>query len=255
LILFVSDIHLGRDNLRNEHANESALIHCLRAHEPDIEHLFLVGDVFDAFIEYRHLVPRGFVRFLALLAEWTDHGIPVTYLVGNHDPWHRDYFETELGVHVVFDSLLEFLDGRHVYLAHGDGLTVNARGNNLLKPLLRHPLPVALYRTILPGDFGMGLARWVKRRFGNTQIVEATVEGLRRHARRILANTVADIVIMGHSHQPEDQTWPEGRYLNLGSWHDMGTFAELNEKGLCLLRWNGTCAEELNLDPVVDHPR
>jgi len=254
LILFVSDIHFGRDAPTAERANEAALIACLRSYASQIEHLYLVGDVFDAFIEYRHLVPRGFIRFLALIAEWTDRGIPVTYLVGNHDPWHRDYFETELGVRIVFTSLVESMYGHRVYVAHGDGLSDTKDRYNFFKPVLRHPIPVSVYRNILPGDLGMGLARWVKHHFGNKEIVEETVTGLRRHAAQILAETDADTVIMGHSHQPEDLSTPGGRYINLGYWHDLYSFARFDESGLRLMHWNGTSAEELNPVPVARPP-
>ncbi len=246
MVLFFSDIHFGRSDAEVERANERDLIACLRAHEAEVERLYLLGDVFDAYIEYHHLVPRGFVRFQALLAEWTERGVPVTYLVGNHDPWHRDYFERELGVRVVFDAFDEPLFGRNVYMAHGDGLTTNTRFYNRIRPLLRHPAPVWMYRTLLPGDLGLGLAKWVKARYGNKEVLEETVAGLRAHARRILTETDVELVVMGHSHQPAFHVWPEGTYMNLGYWHGARTFGRLTEKGPQLLRWNGTCAGAFN---------
>lgn len=235
-------MHLGRDDPATERANEAALLACLRAHEGRVDRLYLVGDVFDQYIAYRHLVPKGFVRFLGLLAAWADDGVPVTYLVGNHDPWHDDYFPQELGVRVVFDALHEPLFGRNVYMAHGDGLASDTRRYNRLKPLLRHPIPVALYRALLPGDLGFGFARWYKERFGHHGVVPASVDGLRRHARRLLQETDTDIVVMGHCHQAELSRWAEGCYLNTGSWHDQRTFGRLDEAGPQLLYWNGSCA-------------
>src|SRR5690606_29346357 len=102
-------------------------------------------------------------------------------------PWHRDYFEQELGVRVVFDDLLETIEGRRVYLAHGDGAGSSPR-YRLLKPWLRHPVPVWLYRTFLPGDAGFRLARYVNRTFGHQRIVPEHVEALREYARRRLAS-------------------------------------------------------------------
>ena len=245
LILFVSDIHFGRADATTERAKEAALVACLRAHEQQVERLYLLGDVFEHYIEYRHLVPKGFVRFQALLAEWTDRGVPVTYLVGNHDPWHRDYFEKELGVRVVFDALNEPLFGINVYMAHGDGIARTEGLYRLLKRVLRHPVPVALYRTLLPGDLGLALARWVSRNRNHT-LKDAQIEALRQQARRLLHEQSADVVIMGHTHYPELITWPEGRYLNTGFWHKVHTFATLDANGLRLLHWNGTCSEELS---------
>lgn len=247
MILFVSDMHFGRGNGADERTDEAALIACLRSYETAVERLYLVGDVFDEYIEYRSLVPKGFVRFQGLLADWTDRGIPVTYLVGNHDPWHRDYFEHELGVRMVFGTLVETLYGRTVYLAHGDGIAPGP--GTRLKPWLRHPLPVWLYRSLLPADTGLHLARWVNRRFGNKVVDPATIHALRDHARHILLDTDAEVVVMGHSHHPEVLAWPEGTYLNTGCWNETRTLACLDEDGPTLLRWNGERA--IPVDPEV----
>ncbi len=250
MVLFVSDIHFGRSTPEAERAVERDLLACLRAHEDRLTHLYLLGDVFDAYIEYRHLAPKGFVRFLGLLAAWTDRGLPVTYLTGNHDPWHRDLFASELGVRVVFDALCEPCFGRTVYLAHGDAPAAG-RLYRWLRPVLRHPVPVGLYRTLLPADLGMGLARWVKHHFGNTDIRPETVAALRAFARHTLQTTDADLVVLGHSHQAEHTAWPEGHYLNPGCWYADRTFGVLDEQGPRLLRWNGSCAVAFNPAPTA----
>lgn len=243
MILFLSDIHFGRGTEAAERRKEAALIACLRAHEGQVRRLYLLGDVFDQYIEYRHLVPKGFLRFQALLAAWTDRGVPVTYLVGNHDPWHRDYFGRELGVRLVQDDLVEPLVGCNVYMTHGDGIDPGSRLYNRLKPWLRHPVPVSLYRTLLPGDAGFGLARWVNRHFGTERLDPARAQALRTHARRLLRERALDLVVMGHSHMAERCCWPEGQYVNTGCWHESHTFARLDEEGANLLRWNGSCTE------------
>ena len=248
MILFVSDIHFGRGNRAEERASEAALVACLRTYETTIERLYLVGDVFDEYIEYRTLIPKGFVRFQALLAEWTDRRVPVTYLVGNHDPWHRDYFEQELGVRIVFDALTETVGDRTIYLTHGDGIARTSRAYQWLKPWLRHPVPVWLYRSLLPADTGLRFARWFNRRMGDKDIKTATIEGLRAHARRILAETPADLAVMGHSHHPEMHLWPEGVYLNTGCWYQAHRFACLAPDGPKLLHWNG--AQTITVDQV-----
>ena len=247
MILFVSDMHFGRGSPAEERASEAALVACLRSYEATVERLYLVGDVFDKYIEYRTLIPKGFVRFQALLAEWTDRRVPVTYLVGNHDPWHRDYFEQELGVRVVFDDLTETLGDHTIYLAHGDGLAPTSRAYRRLKPWLRPPVPVWLYRSLLPADTGLRLARWFNRRMGDKAVEPDIVEGLRAHARRILAETPADVAVMGHSHQAELCRWPEGVYLNTGSWYQDRTFAGLDQGGPKLLHWNGEQAINVDL--------
>ena len=112
-----------------------------------------------------------------------------------------------------------------------------------LKSWLRHPLPVWVYRSILPADFGMWLAGTVNRRFGKREIDPELVERLRERAHQILREQAANVVIFGHSHQPELLSWPEGRYLNLGYWHESRTFGRLTDGRLELVRWNGRAVE------------
>ena len=220
-----------------DRAAEAALVACLRAHESRVEGLILGGDVFDAWIEYAALIPKGATRFLGVLASWTDRGLPVTYVVGNHDPWHRDFFETELGVHLVRDEFQTDTQGMRLQVIHGDALPHAPLHSRLAKILLRHPVPVALYRTLLPGDWGMGLARMVKRgldaRLGNPDIAPA----LRTHARRLLQDGPLNLVVMGHSHMPELCAWPEGVYLNTGAWLGTRHFGRLEGRTIQLCQW------------------
>ena len=224
-------------------ASEDALISCLRTHAREASRLYLLGDVFDAYIEYRRLIPKGCTRFLALLAEWSDRGIPVTYLVGNHDPWHRDYFEKELGVRIVYDAVVEAVNGHVLYLHHGDGIAKRGALYRFLKPVLRHPVPVWLYRILIPGDAGLALAQWVNRRLESGAPDLEVARALRGRARRILADSSASLVVMGHTHVAEQLAWPEGIYLNTGSWLDGRTFGVLDGQDVGLMRWNGTQAE------------
>lgn len=241
MILFLSDAHLGRSG--NDRLVEADLISCLKSHRSRVEHLYLLGDLFDEYIEYRHLIPKGFVRLKGLLADWTDAGIPVTYLVGNHDPWHRDYFESELGITMQFDGLSVQHRGCDLFLAHGDRTDAEGMLEAWWKDLLRHPVPVWLYKSLLPGDWGFALARYVNRTFGKRELNPDLVEQLRVHARQILANRAVDVVVFGHSHYPELLTWPEGFYLNTGYWHESRTFGRLDDDALQLVRWNGACSE------------
>jgi UDP-2,3-diacylglucosamine hydrolase len=244
VVLFISDTHLGHGDAASERAIEADLIACLRAHESQVEALYLLGDIFEAYIEWPHLIPRGFVRLQGMLAAWTDRDVSVTYLVGNHDPWHIDFFQVELGVRVVFSPSVEPLYRHNVYLAHGDGLDPEERWYRLLRPLLRHPMPVWLYRNALPADMGLRLARFISQRFGGGEPTMRTRIALRRHAQKILSETAADIVVMGHSHQPEMCEWADGRYVNVGSWRWGRTFGRLDQNGLKLFRWNGSCVME-----------
>ncbi len=232
-------MHFGQHDAATERAKEADLIRCLQAHRVDVAHLYLMGDVFNEYIEYRHLIPKGCARLLGLLATWTDAGVPITYLTGNHDPWHRDYFTDELGVRLVFDALVEPTEGPVVYLEHGDAVASHASAYRRLRPWLRHPLPVWLYRSLLPGDMGFQLARWVSHTLHKDAPDGRVVRALETHARSVLQSTAASLVVMGHSHVPALHSWPEGTYVNTGNWYESRTFARLDPNGVQLLRWNG----------------
>ena len=236
MILFLSDMHLGAGAPDQARELERELIDFLHAHEEEIDHLYLMGDVFDAYIEYRTLVPKGFARLQGLLAAWTDAGRPVTYLVGNHDPWHLDYFEDELGVRVEYEALTVSHYGQQIYLAHGDGL--KGPTDRRVRALLRHPLATWGYRTFLPGDLGFRLARWWSDTFGRDHIRPSLVEALEAHARGKLRETSASYAVLAHTHHPIRRAWPEGTYVNTGSWREHRSYAVLTEAGLKLLEWN-----------------
>lgn len=235
-----------------ERASEDALIRCLeaqRATAAPVDHLYLVGDVFDGFVEYRHLVPKGFVRFQAMLAQWTDDGVPVTYLVGNHDPWHRDYFEEELGVRVV-ETVDTCHAGLTLHLEHGDAVGSTHGLYPALRPWLRHPASVWAYRTLLPADLGIGLARWVSGAVRRPEPDPDLVAALETYATNRLATTAADVVVMGHSHVPalvvpSRNGGPDGAYLNTGNWFDARTFGRLHNGEIHLTHWNGTRAVDI----------
>ena len=235
MILFVSDVHLGRGSYAEDRGEEQALVQCLNSYEDLARGLVLLGDVFDSYIEYRHLIPKGFVRLQALLASWTDRGIPVIYVVGNHDPWHLDYFEKELGVLMVRDSLLETLHTHLVYLHHGD--TPKGSGRHLHR-LLRHPVPVWLYRTALSPDFGLSLAGRTSRSRPDEQVDRGCIAAASRHAGDILHSTAANLVVMGHTHHAELTKMRGGIYLNTGSWRYGRNFGCLERNTIGLLQWN-----------------
>jgi UDP-2,3-diacylglucosamine hydrolase len=179
------------------------------------------------------------VRFQALLARWTDRGVPVTYLFGNHDPWHRDYFPEELGVALVPGPLEAEHHGRRLHLAHGDAEASTHPAYAWVRPLLRHPLAIRLYRSLLPADWALGLARRVSRALHEPAPDPAVVQALESHARTRVREE-ADLVVRGHSHEPALHRWPEGTYLNIGNWYESRTFARLDGTTVSLVRWNGT---------------
>ena len=242
MTLFVSDLHLGRGTPDATRDAERDAVAMIRAHDAALADggtLVLLGDVFDQYIEYRHLVPKSAPRLVGLLADLADRGVRVLYAVGNRDPWHVDYVETGLGARLLRRPTRVETDGLGVYLAHGDtyGRAAPA-GRPLLQPLLRAPLMARLYRMGLPGDAGYALARWTARRFGSDGAATPAEEAaLADAAARLLGQPDIDIVAFGHSHAPALATTPGGTYLNPGYWFGDRTFARLDAGGAALFRW------------------
>lgn len=240
MTVFVSDMHFGRGSRREERSVEDDLIACLEAHRSEMDGLVLLGDVFDHFVEYRHLVPKGAPRLKGRLAEWTRGGLPIHYVVGNHDPWHRDYFAEELGVRVHADGWTGSMHGRDLHAAHGDGLASSNWLYNRIKPLLRHPVLVTLYTSVLPADAGLGLARWWSRRRDRPPVRPDVAADLRGAARELVRSSEIDLVVFAHSHRGEHRHWPEGCYFNTGSWRLDRTYLTLDATAAELRRWNGS---------------
>ncbi|WP_420455184.1 UDP-2,3-diacylglucosamine diphosphatase [Rubrivirga sp.] len=209
--------------------------------------LVLMGDVYDQFIEYKHLVPKAAPRLVGLLAEWADAGAEVVYVVGNRDPWHGSFFADDVGVTVARGAWEAERGGRALYIAHGDGqgapATLADRLSSRLQPLLRAPLMARLYRMGLPGDAGYGLARWAARRFGTDGTPDPAAHRALAHAAHDrLARTSADLVAFGHSHRAALDVTPHGTYLNPGYWFGARTFARIGADGPALCRWRDGAA-------------
>lgn len=192
--------------------------------------MVLLGDLFDAWIEYRDLIPKGLTRLLGLLAEMSDAGREVLVCVGNHDPWHRDYMERELGFEVLRASQVRTWHGRRVRFGHGD--QEGAGGLSLWHRFIRHPWVHRLYAEVLPGSAGLSLARRWSRALKDDLEPEA-IASLRASAQADLAADRADLVVYGHVHHPEHS----GDYINTGSWALTRTYAMLDGQGARLLTW------------------
>jgi UDP-2,3-diacylglucosamine hydrolase len=206
----------------------------------------LVGDVFDQYIEYRHLVPKAAVRLLAQLGRLVDAGCRVTYVVGNRDPWHVDFLERELGVRLVRDGLTEESAWGRTYIAHGDGHVPAERTYNRLRPLLRSPSVARLYRMGLPGDAAFAFAHWFAHRYGTDGAPNPSVTAaLRKRAAAVIDAGAADLVVLGHGHYGECIRIGSGAYLNPGYWFADRTFGRVDAGVPSLHRWHAGRAEPI----------
>ncbi len=237
---FFSDVHLGLGTRSSEKLKEDRLLGFLKSILPETNSLFILGDLFDFWFEYRTVIPKGFHRTLAALQEFTDRGVKVHYLAGNHDFWMGDFFQTELGMELHFDPFEMTVEGKRILFHHGDGLAKNDTGYKLIKPVLRNKLNILLYRWLHP-DLGVRLARGSSRtsRAYTSQKHYGEEEGMLEYARDHIAGGV-DIVMMGHRHKPNVVPMNGGMYMNLGDWISYNTYAELADGTARLKAWDGT---------------
>jgi UDP-2,3-diacylglucosamine hydrolase len=225
---------LGAPNEAASLIREKKIIQFLDEIKPHALEIFVLGDLFDFWFEYKKVVPKGFVRILGKLAELTDMGIPVYFFVGNHDMWMKDYFQKELNIPVFFEPKAFNLLGKQFLIGHGDGLGPGDHGYKFIKKIFRSKISQFLFG-ILPPVIGIGLADYFSRKSraktgNNDQIFEGKdKEWLVIFCKETLKKQPYDYFIFGHRHLPLDiKLNNESRYINLGDWITYFTYAEFD---------------------------
>lgn len=234
---FISDAHLGLGPRDEEKLKERRLLSFLEHVRQHGTHLFVLGDLFDAWFEYRTVIPKGFHRVLTSLDAIAHSGTKVHYLAGNHDYWMGDYFRDYLGIEVHSQEFSSEIDGKKFYFHHGDGLARNDWGYRILKRIVRNRLIIWLYSWIHP-DIGLQLAKFSSRKSRNYNSKKdySRDDGMQRFAEQKITEGY-DYVLMGHCHEPTSVTIGRGLYVNLGDWIAFFTYAEFSEGTLRLKKW------------------
>jgi len=222
-IYFASDFHLGSPNYEESRLREDRIVKWLDWITPTCSELFLMGDVFDFWFEYRYVVPKGFVRLQGKLAQMADSGIKIYFFKGNHDMWVKDYFTKEIGMQIVSDELVIERNGKKFYLHHGDGLGPGDQKYKFLRKVFRNPVCQWLFG-ILPASIGMGIAnRWSAHSRAASKAEEVFLgeekEWLAVYAKEQLQKQHFDYFVFGHRHLPlEIKLNDRSTYVNIGEW-------------------------------------
>jgi len=234
---FISDAHLGLGKRDAERMKEDRLIAFLDYIKKDANQLYIVGDLFDAWIEYRTVIPKGFHRILAKLDELSSKGIIIHFLAGNHDCWYRDYFQNEIGMITHQSPFYVNLDGKRIYLHHGDGLAKNDTGYRILRKIVRNKFSIWLFSWIHP-DVGLKIAKASSKtsRSYSSNKHYGEEDGMLKYAEKIISEGT-DYVIMGHRHVPIEVKIGKGTYINLGDWIIYNRYAIFENGSLALHEW------------------
>ena len=239
-IYFLSDFHLGAPNAAESLVREKKIIRFLDEIKLQAAAIFIVGDLFDFWYEYKRVVPKGYVRILGKIAELTDAGIAVHFFVGNHDMWMKDYFQKELNTAVYFEPQEFAFSGKTFLIGHGDGLGPGDKGYKFIKKIFRNRFSQLIFGA-LPPSVGVGLADYFSRKSraktGKTDEVflGEEKEWLVIYSKEILKQKHIDYFIFGHRHLPLDISLTEkSRYINLGDWIKYFSYAVFDGNHLSL---------------------
>ena len=227
-IYFASDFHLGIPDHASSLVREKLLVKWLEEIRHDAKEIFLMGDVFDFWFEYKTVVPKGFTRLLGKLSEITDSGIPVHLFRGNHDIWAFNYLEQECGVIMHREQEFYHFDGKVFYLVHGDGKGPGDYGYKVLRRVFECRINQFLFNWLHP-DFGLRMALFFSRRSRYANVskekkldapkpIEESM--LYQHADKIsMGHPEVDYFIFGHYHRPVVSRLPNGKtFVLLGDW-------------------------------------
>ena len=223
-IYFASDQHFGAPTRALSFEREKKFVLWLDDIKSDAKALFLLGDLFDFWFEYKTVVPKGFVRVLGKLAEISDAGIPIYFFVGNHDLWMENYFRDELGFKIFRDTTEFDFAGKRFLIGHGDGKGPGDLGYKRMKKVFTNPVSKWFYRWLHP-DLGVRLAQYlsVKNKLisgeADVKFLGADNEWLVQYCKRKLQTKHYDYLVFGHRHLPLELELGNGAtYINLGDW-------------------------------------
>lgn len=242
-IYFASDFHLGAPDHETSLIREKKIVDWLNHIEPTAKEIYLVGDIFDFWFEYKRAVPRGFVRLLGKLAEISDNGISIHIFTGNHDMWIFDYLPKEIGASLYREPIEKDFFGKSYLIGHGDGLGPGDKGYKFLKKVFANRFCQWCFARLHP-NFGIWLAdkssksSRAKTGSDDEKFLGEDEEWLIQFCRDELKKKHTDFFIFGHRHLPiEHDLNNNSKYINLGEWINYNTYLEVGEDAVELKTW------------------
>ena len=249
-VYFASDNHLGLNAELSSEEREKFFVKWLDKVSKDAAAIYLLGDLFDFWFEYKKVVPKGFVRVLGKLAELTDTGIPVIFFVGNHDLWMKDYFKKELGVTIHHNPIDIKINDTFFMIGHGDGLGPGDLGYKRMKKIFRNRFFQRLFSLVHP-DVGIRLGNYFSQKnklISGQEDVKfrgKEKEWLVSYCKRKLEEKHYNYFIFGHRHLPlQIDLGMNSNYINLGDWITHFTFGVFDGKSFFLEKWKNPISND-----------
>jgi UDP-2,3-diacylglucosamine hydrolase len=243
-IYFASDFHLGAPTRESSLTREKKIVDWLDHVSKDASEIYLVGDIFDFWFEYKRAIPKGFVRLQGKIAQLTDSGIKIHVFTGNHDMWIFDYLPSELGVQLYREPVVREYFGKSFYIGHGDGLGPGDRGYKILKKIFANKFCQWCFERLHP-NFGIWLADTssktsrAKSGEADREFLGEENEWLVQYCKEVLKENHFDCFIFGHRHLPMViKVGESSTYFNLGEWLNYCTYLEVSPDSIELKSWN-----------------
>lgn len=232
-VYFASDFHFGVPSYQESLNREKLVVQWLDEISKDADAIYIVGDIFDFWFEYKKAIPKGFVRFQGKIAELTDKGIEIHFFTGNHDMWMFGYLEKELGVTLHREPIVVEMNDKKLYVGHGDGLGPGDKGYKFIKKVFANRFFQWCFARLHP-NFGIGIANYFSKSSraatGNSdeKYLGEENEWLAIYAKEYLLKEHIDYFVFGHRHLPIVLKIDENSmYYNLGEWINYRTYGVL----------------------------
>jgi len=241
-IYFCSDFHLGVPTYESSMEREKRIVHWLNSISNHATEIYLMGDLFDFWFEYKYVVPKGHIRLLGKLAELSDQGIKLHIFTGNHDMWMFGYLEKELNAQIYRKPVSKEYNGKKFYLAHGDGLGPGEPTYKFLKKIFSNQFFQWCYARLHP-NLAFAIANYFSRRSRESNYEEDAEylgddnEWLFQHCKEVLSYRKFDYLVFGHRHLPLDKKMGDARYINLGDWIRYNTYGYFDGNEFKLLEY------------------
>jgi len=243
-IFFASDFHLGVPSHQESLDREKRIVQWLDSIREEAYAIYLLGDIFDFWFEYKRAIPKGFIRLQGKLAALRDEGIPIAFFTGNHDMWMFDYFPSELGIQIYRAPQVLEVGNQKLLIGHGDGLGPGDITYKFLKKFFNSSLCQWLFARLHP-NLGIGIAtHWSRKSRISNLAQEEKFQGEEGEFLWIYCNEVEqqthhDYYVFGHRHLPLDlEINTHSRYINLGEWVHFNTYAVYDGKHVALETFN-----------------
>lgn len=244
-IFFASDFHLGAPTAESSLEREKKIVRWLDSIKDEAAEIYLLGDVFDFWFEYKRAIPKGFVRLQGKIAELTDQGIPIHWFIGNHDMWIFDYIPKELGVNIIRTEIEREYSGKSFFIGHGDGLGPGDRGYKFIKKVFRNRVCQWFFARLHP-NFGIGLANLSSRKSraytgeNDARFYGEEKEMLIQFCKSKLGEKHYDYLIFGHRHLPIIFNLENNaQYINIGDWITYFTYGVFDGENFELKTFEG----------------